>query len=98
MAEIVKYIYVIIIFLSLFLVATNIEGKLFYRFQISFFYFGHNILLYFCYLILFSFFITTAFFRCKNDFDCVHKRCRGPMRAKCISKAICKCRLAFTLK
>ncbi|RHN77866.1 putative Late nodulin [Medicago truncatula] len=64
MAEIVKYIYVIIIFLSLFLVATNIE----------------------------------AFFRCKNDFDCVHKRCRGPMRAKCISKAICKCRLAFTLK
>jgi hypothetical protein len=37
MAEIVKYIYVIIIFLSLFLVATNIEGKPFNRFQISFF-------------------------------------------------------------
>ncbi|KEH41254.1 Nodule Cysteine-Rich (NCR) secreted peptide [Medicago truncatula] len=27
MVEIVKYVYVIIIFLSLFLVATNIEGK-----------------------------------------------------------------------
>jgi len=37
MAEIVKYVYVIIIFLSLFLVATNIEGKPFYRSQISFF-------------------------------------------------------------
>ena len=37
MAKIVKYVYVIIIFLSLILVANNIEGKPFYRFQISFF-------------------------------------------------------------
>ncbi|KEH41471.1 Nodule Cysteine-Rich (NCR) secreted peptide [Medicago truncatula] len=32
MTEIVKYVYVIIIFLSLFLVATNIKGKPFYHF------------------------------------------------------------------
>ena len=37
MVEIVKYVYVIIMFLSLILVTTNIEGKPFYCFQISFF-------------------------------------------------------------
>jgi len=36
MAEIVKYVYVIIIFLSLILFATNIEGKSFYRFKFPF--------------------------------------------------------------
>jgi len=34
MVEIVKYNFVIIIFLSIILVTTNIEGKPFYRFQI----------------------------------------------------------------
>ena len=77
MSEIEKYIYAIIISLSLLLVATNIEGKLVYRFQISFFYFGHDILLHFCYLILFSFFITIAFIRCKDDLDCVQKVSRS---------------------
>jgi len=36
MDEILKSVYVIITFLSLFLVATNIEGRSFYRFKISF--------------------------------------------------------------
>jgi len=92
MAEIVKYIYVIIIFLSLFFGATNIEGKPF-RSQISFF---SPDKIFYCIFVTLSYSLSSLYqgrFRCKDDLDCVHKRCRGPMRAKCISKSICKCRL-----
>ena len=97
MTEIVKYVYVIIIFLSLFLVATNIEGKPFYRFQIFFFTSYTIFYRIFCYIILIFFFITGTYFRCFKDSDCIKKLfCRPPLKPKCMYKTMCKCKAEFT--
>jgi hypothetical protein len=37
MTKIMKFVYVMIIFMSLFFIAKNVDGKLFYYFQTSFF-------------------------------------------------------------
>ncbi|KEH22185.1 Nodule Cysteine-Rich (NCR) secreted peptide [Medicago truncatula] len=86
MVEIVKFVCIINIFIFLFLVATNVEVS----------YFIHNILSYYCYTILFSFFLTASFTRCFRDSNCPKSLCHPPTKPKCMYKSICKCIREFS--
>jgi hypothetical protein len=92
MAEICKLVYAII-FLSLFLVATNVEGKSFLTFSNFLIYSEHNILSHLSYIILFSFLITARKrYRCFSDSDCIKSMfCRRPKVQTCMYRALCKC-------
>ena len=59
MDKTLKFVHVMILFISMFLAARNVDGRIFFRFQIPFFsfiFFVHNILSYFSNIIAFSFF------------------------------------------
>jgi len=71
MTEILKFVYVMFLFISLFIVTTEVGGKSFFHpFQFSFFslYFVLNILSCFSKYCCIIFFITTG--ECINDIDC----------------------------
>jgi len=71
MAKLVKFVYVIIVFYTLFLVGTEIVCELFFHpFQISFYFF----LAHFSNIILF-FFFNTAGHACTSDADCEQSMC-----------------------
>lgn len=92
MAKIVNYVYSMIIFLFLFLVATKAERKPFITFKI---FFPNLYTLYYpilvAALILISFFITRVY-QCIADSDCQPWMCSLGMKPKCISVLrMCKC-------
>jgi len=80
MVEIVKFVYVIIIFISLFLIAKNVEGKPVFSFFNSLRYFLHNILSHSSNIHLLSFFVTTGRVKCIKDYGCQNKSCQFPLK------------------
>lgn len=83
MVKILKFIYVMIIFLSLFLVATNVNGNQFLIFLTFLSYSVHNIIYYFNNIFLFSFFIT-AINKCSQDSHCPKDMCKKPSKPRCV--------------
>ncbi|CAJ2652403.1 unnamed protein product [Trifolium pratense] len=83
MVEIVNFIYVMIIFLSLYHVTKNVVGKSFSNF---FLYFFVSFPLHF---LFFSFFITTGS-GCVQDYDCPQDMCPPGLKAKCFYET-CLC-------
>ena len=101
MVQIVKFIYVMIIFLSSFVVEINSHGKPFFiLFKFSCLL-SYIILSHFNKIFSFSFFITTDYIECTTDYDCREEWvCPGNMVAKCfvsfalarfLSKGKCLC-------
>lgn len=101
MVQIVKFVYVMIIVLSSFVVAINSYGKPFFilfKFSCLLFYIK---LSYFNKIFSFSFFITTDYLECTTDYDCREEwLCPLNMVPKCfvsfalarfLSKGKCLC-------
>jgi len=87
MDKVFKFVYVMIIFLSLIVVATNAQSKPFFKLPSSFFL--TNILFHFSYTLFFSFLITEIP-RCFNDGHCPPDMCTFGVKPKC-RFTICKC-------
>lgn len=89
MAEIVKFVYVIIFIIYMFFVSTNIEGNLFLSFSNFLIYFVKNISSQFSYILLFSYFITARLPQpklvCRIDYDCIAVKCPTVLVPKCIN-------------
>lgn len=96
MATTLKFVYAIILFISLFLVLQNteFEGKLFYTFKIYSFItllFVRSILYCFINIIVLYFFIDYYFIECQRDLDCPQLNSEI-FAFKCIEKL---CKLEF---
>jgi len=91
MATIFKIVYVMILFLSLFLVAMNVDGKSFFiLFKFPFTLLDtHNLMYNFINRILFSF-IITAYVECETDADCPEIMCKWPHIVQCYQN-VCIC-------
>jgi hypothetical protein len=87
MAQIVNFVYVIIIFFSVFFVTKNVDGKIF-------FYPLHIFLItyaqYFIRVTFFSLSFVTAIFKCFQDSDCPQSLCQPPIIPRCATK-VCLC-------
>jgi len=84
MAEIVKFMYIMIIFIFIFLVSIKVEGKPFF-YLFKFLYFSlHDNLSHSNNNFLFSFFVTTGRVWCILDEDCREYTCTIPLKARCI--------------
>jgi len=92
MVKIKKFVHIMIIFILLFIVATNVEGKIF-SFSNFLLYFIHNILSDFSYIILLCFFFAGRYNKCFRDSECPKTMCRRPKIPKCMYQALCKCRM-----
>lgn len=94
MAEIFKFIYIMIIFITIFLVPSNYGSNIFINIYNFFYYFVHNI-----YQILSKFLI--LFFniggdtRCVRDTDCHLFGCYPPKIMKCDNRR-CRCTSMFS--
>jgi hypothetical protein len=93
MAKIVKFIYVRIIFIFLFLIAGNIAGKMFYIILLWFllYFIFYPILITLSDSLIFFFTFITVNIKCKFDSDCPPYMCAYPLKAKCVSYK-CKCK------
>jgi len=91
MGKTMKLVYVMILFLSLFLVAKNVNGMTFFHyFQVSFFalYLVHNLYLI---LVILYYFLFSADIRCMDDFECRRSAiCLFPKKWKCNNHQ-CEC-------
>lgn len=85
MAEIIKFIYVMIM---IFLISKNVDGKLFF-YPFQFFY-----LLYTQFYSLF-FLVIAAVFSCLQDSECPHNLCPAPSESNCIY-GVCNCVIKST--
>jgi len=96
MVKIIKYVNLLILFISIFLVVTDVNGKLFpYLFELSCLSYIYT--KYFIpFNILFLLFFITAHKRCREDFDCRMRSCVYPTVAVCINR-LCRCRRPPTL-
>lgn len=83
MVEIIKFIYVMVNFISVFLVSMNVEGNPFLNVLNFLNYLLHNILSHFNNTLLLFFFITTGR-KCKQDSDCPEYICTFPWKPTCV--------------
>jgi hypothetical protein len=95
MVKIIKFVYVIIIFMSIFIIATNANGKSHYFAILKFNFIITFCLIFFPFLFLtflyFSFYFIVVFNECGEDADCPQAMCFKTFVAKCINNNICAC-------
>jgi len=83
MAKIVKFIFFLIIFISVFLVAMNRRGNPFLDVLNFLNYFLYSMLSHLSNTLLFSFFITRDH-ECEQDFDCPKSTCMFSWKPTCV--------------
>lgn len=97
MTELVKFVFVMLNFIFLFLAAKNVDGMPFLSFSNFLLYFVPNILSHFSYIFLFSHFITTGVI-CFKDSDCPLDLCSYPFKPKCDTYGYCRCQKYVTTR